>query len=93
MTTSTRKERLEMRVAPEIKQLAERASAAAGYTSLTDFVTHLILENAPKILKLHTTIELSNQQFDCFMAACMGEPAAPSPRILRAAKRLDKAHS
>lgn len=90
MVSAARKERLDMRVDSDIKQLAERASAAAGYSSLTDFVTHLIRENAPEILKQQTTINLSNQHFDQFMAACMDDNAAPSPRILEAAKRLDQ---
>lgn len=90
MATAARTERLEMRVDSDTKQLAERASAVAGYASLTDFVTHLIRENAPEILKQQTTIDLTNQQFDDFMTACMDETAAPSPRILEAAKRLDE---
>jgi len=79
-----------MRVDSDTKLLAERASAAAGYASLTDFVTHLIRENAPEILKQQTTIDLTNQQFDNFMVACMDETSVPSPRILEAAKRLDQ---
>ena len=90
MATAARTERLDMRVDSETKRLAERASAAAGYASLTDFVTHLIRENAPKILKQQTTIALTNQQFDVFMAACLNEAAVPSPRIMEAAKRLDQ---
>jgi uncharacterized protein (DUF1778 family) len=90
MATASRTERLDMRVDSDTKQLAERASAAAGYSSLTDFVTHLIRENAPEILKQQTTINLSNQHFDQFMAACVDENTAPSPRILEAAKRLDQ---
>ncbi len=90
MANTARKERLDMRVDSETKQLAERASAAAGYSSLTDFVTHLIRENAPEILKQQTTIELTNNQFDQFMAACMDEAVTPSPRILEAAQRLDQ---
>jgi uncharacterized protein (DUF1778 family) len=90
MATAARTERLDMRVDTDTKQLAERASAAAGYSSLTDFVTHLIRENAPEILKQQTTIELSNQHFDQFMTACMDDTTAPNPRILEAAKRLDQ---
>ncbi|MBT4522639.1 MAG: DUF1778 domain-containing protein [Halieaceae bacterium] len=90
MATTARTARLDMRVDTDTKQLAERASAAAGYSSLTDFVTHLIRENAPEILKQQTNIELSNQHFDQFMAACMDDNVTPSPRILEAAKRLDQ---
>ena len=40
--TATARERIEMRVSPEVKSLAERASAAMGCSSLTEFVTGLI---------------------------------------------------
>ncbi|GAB5415303.1 MAG: hypothetical protein Cons2KO_29060 [Congregibacter sp.] len=90
MTKAERKERLEMRVDSDTKQLAERASAAAGYSSLTDFVTYLIRENAPEILRHQINLQVSNQQFDDFMTACMDESAEPSPRILEAAERLDQ---
>ncbi len=90
MANAARKERIDMRVDSDIKQLAERASAAAGYASLTDFLTHLIRENAPAILKQQTTIELTNNQFDQFMAACMNKTAAPSTRVQEAARRLDQ---
>ena len=39
-------------------------------------MTHPIRENAPEILKRQTTIELTNQQFDDFMAASMDEERA-----------------
>ena len=90
MAGAARKERIDMRVDSETKQLAERASAAAGYSSLTDFVTHLIRDNAPDILRQQTTIELTNKQFDQFMAACMNESDAPSVRIQEATRRLDQ---
>ena len=90
MTGAARKERIDMRVDSDIKQLAERASAAAGYSTLTDFITHLIRENAPEILKQQTTIELTNNQFDQFMAACLNEAVAPSVRIQEAARKLDQ---
>ncbi len=90
MAGTARKERIDMRVDSETKQLAERASAAAGYSSLTDFVTYLIRNNAPEILKQRTTIELTNKQFDQFMAACMDESGTPSARIQETTRRLDQ---
>jgi uncharacterized protein (DUF1778 family) len=81
---------MEMRVDPEIKRLAERASAALGCASVTEFVSALIRENAPKILQQQSAIDLTNAQFDRFMAICNDTERKPSDRILKAAKRLDE---
>ena len=81
-------QRIEMRVDAVVKQMAERASAVSGCT-LTEYITRLIAENAPKALKLQMEISLANKQFDRFVEICRaGKP--PSPRILEAAERLDK---
>lgn len=89
MAHAAQRERIEMRVDADIKQLAERASAALGYASLTEFITALIRENAPSILQNETSIRLKAAQFDDFIAVCNDAERKPSARILKAAKRLD----
>jgi len=84
------RERIEMRVDTETKTLAERASAAMGCASLTEFMTRLIREHAPEILQHETSIQLANTQFDAFIEACSDSERKPSARILEAAKRLDE---
>ncbi|TKB11805.1 DUF1778 domain-containing protein [Desulforhopalus sp. IMCC35007] len=86
---TTARERIEMRVSPEVKILAERASAAMGCSSLTEFVTGLIREHAPSILAKQTTIELSNTQFDNFLSVCNDQTLKPGKSLLKAAKKLD----
>ena len=81
--------RIEMRIDPKDKQLAERAAAALGCASLTEFMTRLIRENAPKILEHETSIRLANDRFDQFVAACEETERTPSAKILDTAKRLD----
>ncbi len=88
MATPTR-ERIEMRVDTETKRIAERASAALGCASLTEFMTRLIRDNAPRILEQQASIQLTNAQFDHFESVCNDTARAPSARILKAAKRLD----
>lgn len=83
------RERIEMRVEVEIKQMAERASAALGCASLTEFITRLIRDNAPEILQHESAIQLTNAQFDNFVAICEDTERKPSDRIMEAAKRLD----
>ena len=77
MATTTR-ERIEMRIVADVKIMAERASAAMGCASLTEFVTRLIREHAPAILKEQATIESANAQFDRFFALCNDHSTAKS---------------
>jgi len=86
----TARERIDMRVDEETKQMAERASAALGCASLTEFITRLIRENAPAILEQQASIQLTNAQFDRFLAICQDEARKPSARMIEAAKRLDE---
>ncbi len=83
-----KKERVEARFMPEIKQLAERAAMASGVT-LTEYLVRLVQEDAPKTLKSYSEIQLTNQQFDNFIAICDREHE-PSKAIIDAANRLDK---
>ena len=89
MADTTQRERIEMRVDADIKQLAERASAVLGCVSLTEFITSLIRDNAPKILQQEASIQLTNEQFDKFSAICNDTEREPGARIKDAAKRLD----
>jgi len=89
MAQGAPRERIEMRVDADVKHLAERASAAQGFSSLTDFITSLIRDNAPLILQNETSIQLANAQFDNFIAACEDTERQPSERLVAAAKRLD----
>ncbi len=85
---SLKTERVEARFSPEIKRLAERAATASGL-SLTEYLTSLVIEYAPKTLQQHKTISLTNQQFDDFIAYC-DKPPKPSERLQLAAKRLEE---
>ena len=89
MARATHRERIEMRVDADVKLLAERAAAVLGHASLTEFITRLIRENAPRLLQQETSIRLANEQFDKFIAACNDAERKPSARLMRAAKRLD----
>jgi len=79
--------RIDMRVNEQTKQLAERAATLSGCT-VTEYLTRLILKDAPKVLQGETQISLSNAQFDHFMEACKSTKA-PSKKLLDAAKNLD----
>lgn len=80
-------QRIDMRVNEQVKQLAERAASTLGCT-VTEYLVRLIQQDAPKVLKGETEMVLSNAQFDRFALLCQ-QTKAPSPRILKAAQRLD----
>ena len=87
--TTVASQRIDMRVDTETKQIAERAAAALGCSSLTEYITRLIKENSPRIIQQQTEIKLTNQQFDSFIRACEDTHLKPSSEILAAAKLLD----
>lgn len=85
---ASKTERVEARFMPDVKLLAERAAVASG-VSLTDYLAKLVREDAPKTLKAHTEIQLTNQQFDHFIKICEAEHE-PGQVIKNAARRLDE---
>jgi uncharacterized protein (DUF1778 family) len=85
---STTQTRIDMRVSEQIKTLAERAAAASG-CSVTEYISRLVQNDAPKVLNQLHEIELTNQQFDHFAELCARAPT-PSTRLRQAARRLDQ---
>ena len=79
--------RIDMRVNKETKQLAERAATLSGCT-VTEYLTRLILKDAPKVIQGKTQFSLNNAQFDQFMEACKNTKA-PNQKLLDTAKNLD----
>ncbi len=84
---ATKTERIEARFPAELKALAERAALASGYT-LTDYLANLVRNDAPKRIKAHNELLLTNEQFDHFLAVC-DEAAAPSQKLRAVARKLD----
>jgi len=75
--------RLDMKLDLEIKQKAEKASALLGMRSLTEYVVHLMDEDASKVIAQHESITVSDDVFDRFMHAC--ESAEQPNKALREA--------
>ncbi len=87
---STHNQRLDMRIDLETKQMAERASAALGCSSLTEYITRLIRDNSPSIIQQQTEITLSNQQFEQFISLCEDQTTKPGQSLLSAAQQLEQ---
>ncbi|WP_419670507.1 DUF1778 domain-containing protein [Acinetobacter radioresistens] len=85
----TNNEYIEIHLDAEIKQLAEEATIALGYATLTDFFIYLIQNHPPQLLQEHTHIQLSHAQFEQFVEVCQTQNKVPT-RLKQAAQLLDK---
>lgn len=62
--------RLDMRLNPDIKAKAEKASALLGVRSLTEYIVRLIDENSTKVIQQYESMTVSNDMFDNFIQIC-----------------------
>lgn len=77
-------ERVTTRMAPETKELLERALVLSGYSSLNSFITNAAVTEAKKLIEQEMTINLSNQEAVKFLTA-LDKPRQPNQRFLEAA--------
>lgn len=77
--------RLDLRLDPEIKELAARASALVGSKNLSDFVVQAIREKAGRAIEEAEVVRLNTAAFEAFKATCESE--APENEALQAALR------
>lgn len=80
--------RLELRLDPDIKAKAEKASALLGLKSLTEYVVKVIDENASQVVANHEKLILENDLFDRFAQACI--QANPPNQALKDAFKFSK---
>ena len=69
-----KRERLEARVTPEIKDLMERAAKLRGCT-LTDFIVDSVQAAAEETIRQHQILQLSARDTEAFFAAVANPPA------------------
>jgi uncharacterized protein (DUF1778 family) len=77
----TKKDRIELRVAPSAKQIIQRAMAVSGLTA-----GDLAYEGARRVLDEHERMVLSGADRDAFLAAVLSPPA-PTDRLVAALRR------
>ncbi len=75
--------RLDMRLSQEVK-----TKALLGLKSLTEYVVHLMDEDATKVIKQHESMVIENNCFDQFMQAC--DKAKLPNKALKDAAKLTK---
>jgi len=76
--------RLDMRLSPDIKAKAEKASALLGVRSLTEYIVKLIDENSTKVIQQYESMTVKNDIFDNFIQICE-ELHAPNKELADAA--------
>lgn len=62
--------RLDLRLDPDIKNLAARASALVGSKTLSDFVVQAIREKASRAIEEAEVVRLNSEAFAAFKATC-----------------------
>lgn len=85
-----RSERLDLRLAPEVKQEIERAAALSGQ-SLSNFVLGAAVPRAREVLREADVIRLTARDRDRFLAALDRDDAEPNAALTRAAERYKAA--
>ncbi len=76
--------RLDMRLSPDIKAKAEKASALLGVRSLTEYIVKLIDENSTKVIQQYESMTVENDIFDNFIEVCE-KMQAPNKKLTDAA--------
>ncbi|KJC63335.1 DUF1778 domain-containing protein [Agreia bicolorata] len=73
MATTTKSERLELRLTADQKQNIEQAAAISG-RSVTEFSVPLLVEEAGEVIRQERQLRMSKQAWDSFNAI-LDEPA------------------
>jgi len=73
MASTVRTSRLELRLAPEEKQVIDRAATLSG-SNTTDFVRSTMLAAAREAVRAHEVIELTAEGSRVFVEALMDPP-------------------
>jgi uncharacterized protein (DUF1778 family) len=73
MASTARTSRLELRLAPEEKQVIDRAATLSG-SNTTDFVRSTMLAAAREAIRAHEVIELTAEGSRIFVEALMDPP-------------------
>ena len=81
----TKKQRLDVRLAEDVKRLIEEAASCMGQ-SVSAFAVSALAEKARSVVSQHRAIALSARDRDRFLAALEAD-TEPTKRLKRAARR------
>jgi uncharacterized protein (DUF1778 family) len=80
-TREQKTERMELRVAPSVRKVIQRATAISGLAA-----GDLAYEGARRILEEHERVAIRGADRDAFLAA-VSNPPPPAERLIRALRR------
>lgn len=84
-TTTTRDDRIDLRISPDLKALLSRAASYRGM-SLSSFLVSIAADRAKEVVAEHETLTLTPRDWDAFLAA-LDNADRPRPRLAAAARR------
>jgi uncharacterized protein (DUF1778 family) len=84
-TTTTRDDRIDLRISPDLKALLSRAASYSGM-SLSSFLVSIAADRAKEVVAEHETLTLTPRDWDAFVAA-LDDADRPRPRLTEAARR------
>lgn len=84
-TTTTRDDRIDLRISPDLKALLSRAASYSGM-SLSSFLVSVAADRAKEVVAEHETLTLTPRDWEAFLAA-LDDADRPRPRLAAAARR------
>ena len=84
-TTTTRDDRIDLRISPDLKALLSRAASYCGM-SLSSFLVSIAADRAKEVVAEHETLTLTPREWDAFLVA-LDDADRPRPRLEAAARR------
>ena len=84
-TTTTRDDRIDLRISPDLKALLSRAASYSGM-SLSSFLVSIAADRAKEVVAEHETLTLTPRDWEAFLAA-LDDADRPRPRLAAAARR------
>jgi uncharacterized protein (DUF1778 family) len=88
MAVTGKIQRYEVQWDTETHALAERAAAAAGYSSIKAYLGQLVREDAARVLSQQQQVKLTHTQFEHFARLCE-TTQTPGEKLKQAARDLD----
>lgn len=88
MERATRTRRLDLRIAPDEKELIDRAAAVAG-SNTTDFVRTSVLAAAREAIRTHEVIKLTTEGSRVFVDALI-DPPEPNEHLRALAREYSE---
>lgn len=88
MSVSAKKERLELRVTPDLKASIE-AAALICRISISQFIAESAFAHAEAVINEHRRIKLTEESW-LQVAQALDNPPAPNERFRRAVERMSK---